>query len=258
MKSEKLVAVVGPTGSGKTALAVRLAKKFNGVLISADSRQVYRGLDIGTNKEGQPGSWPFDAAQGKHGNPARMIDGVPQLLIDVAEPGQGFTLADWLASARQLLPQIWAEGQLPIVVGGTGLYVTALLEGYQPGGGRFAQNNQPVDFQSLLLQPSVDRATLYRRSDDRCLKIFDELTKETELLLRLGVSGQWLEKIGLDYRYAFKSIKGELDRDEAIKQYQQASRQYIRRQLTWWRHHGTPVMVQTSTQAGQEVGRFLG
>lgn len=271
---KKLLAVVGPTGSGKTKLAVGLAKKFNGVIISADSRQVYRGLDIGTNKEGTPGRWPFDhstslevnPAQGKNGQPCRMIDGIPQLLIDIADPGErftqhwrgaGFTLNDWLQQARYGLKHIFEAGQLPIVVGGTGLYVTALLEGYQPGGGRFAKNNQPVDFESLILMPDTERQVLNQRSDERFPRIFDALVEETEKLLSSGVSGDWLDKIGLDYRYAFKRIQGQLSRDEAIEQFQAASRAYIRRQITWWRHHGEPILVKSTKQAELSARDFL-
>ena len=170
-----LLAVVGPTGSGKTKLAVKLAKKFNGVVVSADSRQVYRGLDIGTNKEGVPGKW---------GNyQARIVDGIPQLLVDVVEPGDRFTVADWLTLARKMLREIWAAGQLPIVVGGTGLYVTALTEGYQLGGGRFAKNNQPVDFEPLILMPDIERSVLNRKSDERFPKVFDPLVAETKKAL---------------------------------------------------------------------------
>lgn len=262
----RVVAVVGPTGSGKTKLAVSLAKKYNGVIISADSRQVYRGLDIGTNKEGAPGRWPFDPAQGKDGQPCRIIDGIPQLLIDVADPGDrftqhragaGFTLNDWLQQARYGLKHIFEMGQLPIVVGGTGLYVTALLEGYQPGGGRFAKNNQPVGFESLILMLDVDRRVLNQRSDERFVRIFDSLVTETEKLLDSGVSGEWLDGIGLDYRYGFKHIRGQLSRDEAIKQFQAASRAYIRRQLTWWRHHGVPELVKSAKQAKERTKKFL-
>ncbi|MEK9167374.1 MAG: isopentenyl transferase family protein [Patescibacteria group bacterium] len=245
----KLLAVVGPTGSGKTKLAVKLAKKFNGVIVSADSRQIFREMDIGTNKEGKPGKW---------GNyQARIVDGIPQLLIDVVEPGNRFTVADWLTLARKMLSEIWAAGQLPIVVGGTGLYVTALTEGYQLGGGRFAKNNQPVDFESLILMPEVDRQLLNKKSDQRCVRIFDALMAETEKLLASGVPGDWLDKIGLDYRYAFKRIRGQLSREKAIEQYQVASRAYIRRQITWWRHHGEPITVSDSDEATNLVTQRL-
>ncbi len=247
--SKKVIAVVGPTGSGKTALAVALAKKFNGVLISADSRQVYCGLDVGTNKEGEVGSYM--------GQPARLVEDIPQVLVDIIQPGERFTLNDWLEQARNNIYVIWRNGQLPIVVGGTGLYVTALLEGYQPGSGRGAQLKKAVDFESLVLQTNVDRNVLNKKSDERFPRIFDQLVAETNGLLTAGVSGNWLDSIGLDYRYAICNIRGGLSREEAISQFQKASRAYIRRQLTWWRHHGQPILIKNSAAAEANVQKFL-
>ncbi len=246
---QKLVAVVGPTGSGKTALAVVLAKKFNGVIISADSRQIYRDLNVGTNKEGEPGEYL--------GKPTRIIDSIPQLLVDVVEPGERFTVADWLERAKYMLEHIFESGKIPIIVGGTGLYITALLEGYQPGEGRFSKKKVPVDFQALTLMPSVDRAELYRRSDRRYERIFDALIAETKRLIEGGVDPEWLINIGLDYRYATLFITGQRNRELAIAEFQQASRAYIRRQLTWWRHHGNPALVKTAQEADALVAEFL-
>lgn len=245
----KVLAIVGPTGSGKTALAVKIAKRYDGIIISADSRQIYRGLDVGTNKEGVSGQW--------RNHPARIIDDIPQLLVDAANPGERFTLSDWLERARLLLDEIWINQKLPIVVGGTGLYVTALFEGYVLGQGRFAKQKKAVDFTALTLQQNVAREKLYALSDERFPKIFDQLVDEVRQLLSQGVSPTWLEVIGLDYRYAARFMTGKLDRAEAISQFQAASRQYIRRQLTWWRHHGTVEMVNGFDQACSLVEEFL-
>src|SRR3989344_275988 len=106
----KIIAIVGPTGSGKTALAVRLARMVSGELVSADSRQVYRGIDIGTGKEIAPD--------------------IPHHLIDIVNPDEDFTLADFLAHAKKVIADIHARGRVPIVVGGTGLYVQALVENW--------------------------------------------------------------------------------------------------------------------------------
>ena len=232
--SKKLIAIVGPTGSGKTALATRLAEEFNGVIISADSRQIYRGLDIGTNKEP-----------------------LPQLLVDIVDPGARFTLHDWLEAARLAVEDVWTEGKLPVVVGGTGLYVTALLEGYQPGEGRHSKKRYPVDFESLVLMPDVKREELYQRSDRRYEKIFDALITETKQLIEQGADPEWLINLGLDYRFAALFITGQRNRELAITEFQQESRHYIRRQLTWWRHHGKVETVQNSAEAAEKVGQFL-
>lgn len=246
---KKLIAVVGPTGSGKTAVAIQLAKQFNGVIISADSRQVYKGLDVGTNKDGVPGYW--------QGEPARIADGIPQLLIDVVNPGDRFTLHDWLAAAKKVLPKIWAKGKLPIVVGGTGLYVTALTEGYVLGEGRYSKRRLPVDFEALFLEVSWPRDELSRRSDERFIRVFDAVVAETKQLITDGVSTDWLENLGLDYRFASYFLRLTMNRELTIEEFQKASRAYIRRQLTWWRHHGPTVKVDNSAEASQAIKEFL-
>jgi len=113
MTAAPLAAVVGPTAAGKTELSLALADRFPIEILVADSRQVYRGMDVGTAKVG------VDARRR-----------VPHHLLDVVEPSEPFTVARWVELARALLPQISARGRLPLVVGGTGLYVTALVDGF--------------------------------------------------------------------------------------------------------------------------------
>lgn len=112
--NQKLVALGGPTASGKTALGIKLARAFGGEIISADSMQIYQGLDIGTAK-------PTQEEQSQ----------APHHLIDFLDPGQPFSVADYVALAQEKIREISARGAQPFVVGGTGLYLSSLLEGIQ-------------------------------------------------------------------------------------------------------------------------------
>lgn len=116
MSEHPLVVLVGPTASGKTSLSLALAARFNGEIVSCDSVAVYRGFEIGTAK-------PTPAERAR----------VPHHLIDVAEPSSEFTAGEYARTARIAVAEIAARGKLPIVVGGTGLYLRALLEGLFPG-----------------------------------------------------------------------------------------------------------------------------
>ncbi len=111
-----LIAVAGPTGSGKSGLALRLAGRFGGEILNCDSVQIYRFFDIGTAKL-----------------PPEDRRGIPHRLIDIADPGDVFTAGDFARIARPVLREIAGRGRLPIVAGGTGLYLRALIEGLAPG-----------------------------------------------------------------------------------------------------------------------------
>ena len=130
-----VVAVGGPTATGKTALAVHLARAFGGEVISADSMQVYRGLDIGTAKA-----------------TAEERRGVPHHLLDILDPAEPFSVADFVPAADACIRRLTAAGRLPIVAGGTGLYLTSLLTG--------------LSFSPEKTDPAL-RAALERRAEDR-------------------------------------------------------------------------------------------
>lgn len=112
----KVIAIVGPTAVGKTSLSIELAKQFNGEIISGDSMQVYRGLDIGTAKV-----------------TAEEMEGIPHHLIDVRDVDENYSAADFQKAARKAIQEISDRGKLPIIVGGTGLYIQSLLWDYKLG-----------------------------------------------------------------------------------------------------------------------------
>jgi tRNA dimethylallyltransferase len=118
-KRGKLVAIAGPTGSGKSEMALMVARRFGGEIINCDSVQVYRYFDIGTAKV-----------------PERDREGIPHHLMDVLDPDQVFTAGDFARAARVILHEITGRGRLPIVTGGTGFYLRALIDGLAPGPGR--------------------------------------------------------------------------------------------------------------------------
>jgi len=118
---KKIIVVLGSTASGKSGLALELAKKFNGYLISADSRQIYKEMNIGTNKD--KGEWQVVDGEEKY-----MVDGVPLYLVDQLEPDQEFSVVDWREKVLQIIEK--HTEQIPIIVGGTGLYISALVDNY--------------------------------------------------------------------------------------------------------------------------------
>src|SRR3989344_1164061 len=112
MKNNKLVVILGPTASGKTNLSIKLAKKFGGEIISADSRQVYKGLNIGSGKITK-----------------KEMQGIPHHLLDVASPIRKFTVAQYQKRALRAIKEIHKKGNLPFLVGGTGFYIQSIVDG---------------------------------------------------------------------------------------------------------------------------------
>ena len=113
-KLPKIVAIIGPTASGKSDLAIKLAKRFSGEIISADSRQIYKGMDIGTGKVTK-----------------KEMAGIPHYLLDVVSPQRTFTVVQYQKRGSEAIKKILSKGKLPIIVGGTGFYIDALLYNYK-------------------------------------------------------------------------------------------------------------------------------
>jgi tRNA dimethylallyltransferase len=267
--------VVGPTGSGKSELANAIARRLPVEIVVADSRQVYRGMNVGTAKP--------DAA---------TRAAVPHHLLDVVEPDQPFTVADWVAEARRLVPEIAARGRLPLLVGGTGLYVSALVDGYdlaaQPsspsvrrrlvdeleagglgtlaarlaeldpsvasrtdlrnprrvlralermeaGGGAAAPSAAPYAGPVALLGISRPRDVLYRRIDQRAASMFTGgLLDEVRALRAAGLDPDLAPMTGHGYREAMRVLAGEWSVERAVEVTARHTRQYAKRQLSWF------------------------
>ena len=145
-KKQKILVVVGPTDSGKTRISISLAKKFNGEIISDDSRQVYKGLNIGTEKASN-----------------KEMQGIPHHLIDVCDPSDTFTVRDFKKHAKDAIREIASHSKLPIVTGGSGFYIDALL--------------YKIDFPEVLPNKSL-RKELEHKSKDELFTVLEEKDPE--------------------------------------------------------------------------------
>lgn len=263
-----IITLVGPTASGKTSLGVDLAKKFNGEIISADSRQVYKGLDLGTGKEGIRKSDKFQNPNDKKNDvncqlsrvkcSARWIEGVPQYLIDIKNPEERFNVGEWKELAEAIIEDIVARGKQVFIVGGTGLYVNALVENYQFAG-RGQKPKGEKKYHVLQIGVKLPRAELYQRIDQRVDDRLEQgMFEEVQGLLDQGVDPEWLINLGLEYKYLTEYLIGRTpNQEEAIQKLKYASHQYARRQLIWLRYHGQISWVKSKEEASQLVSSFL-
>ena len=288
-----LVGVVGPTASGKTELALALADRVPVEILVADSRQVYRGMDIGTAKP--------DAA-------ARRA--APHHLLDLVAPDDPFTVAQWVAKARELIPEIAGRGRLPMLVGGTGLYVRALLDGHdydrqgwsptlraamtreleadglealadrlarsapmeasridlrnprrvlralertEADGGGGEPRADPYAGRTAIVAISRPREILYRRIDERAHRLFaDGLLEEVRQLLDAGYGPELRPMTGHGYREAASYLAGESSLDQAIGSTARRTRQYAKRQLTWFRADRRVLWLPAGDEPGDD------
>lgn len=192
--NKKLLVILGPTSSGKTKLAVKLAHKFNGEIVSADSRQVYWGMDIGTGKDLQDYKLPARPLRRRRAwqvtsyKKHKAIN-IPYHLIDVVSPKANFNLAKYQKLAYWAIDDILSRDKLPILVGGTGLYLQAVVEGYNLGGVKpdkklraSLENKSVVELRKMLKQ--LDPQFKTRLDNKRYLIRYVEMVKQTKLPLK--------------------------------------------------------------------------
>ncbi len=221
--------ILGPTASGKTAIGIELARKIDGEIISADSRAVYRGLDLGTAK-------PTRAEQAA----------VPHHGLDLVSPGERFTVADWKAYAVAKIAEIQSRSKVPIVVGGTGLYIDALVFDYHfhgPTGAKIndfeqksCSDRKEVKGDFLLIGLAIPREELRTRLRQRIDKMFTpELFAESKKFVQSAHTP--LAQAGNIYRFALAYLNGEMSLSAAKEQAFYADYHLAKRQLTWFKRN---------------------
>jgi tRNA dimethylallyltransferase len=278
-ENSPLIVVLGPTGAGKSELALALAEAFVGEIVNFDSVQVFRGLDVGSAKVPEP-----------------ERRGIPHHLIDVIGPEEELTAGGFSRLARCAITEITARGRLPVLVGGTGLYLRALLDGLSPAperdeelrkrltgvagrrpgalhrflrardaeagrrihandlqklmraieltvsGGRPATETQSLPREALTgysvlkIGLNPDRPALYDRLNRRSERMFaGGLLEETQVLLQSGVPTEAKSLSSLGYRQAVAVLTGRMSVEDAVRECQTKTRQYAKRQMTWFR-----------------------
>jgi len=292
---KKLAVVLGPTASGKSALAVLLAKKFNGEVISADSRQVYKGLDIGSGKITK-----------------KEMAGIPHYLLDVASPKRRFTVSQYRKLALKAIQNILARNKLPILCGGTAFYIYALIDGlmipqvapdwrlrlileketteklYQRLKKLDCQRAktidkynrrrliraleiiiktrkpvpelkfQPLPYSILILGIKKTRGELGRLIRKRLLKRLKQgMVAETKNLRKSGLSWKRLEEFGLEYRYASQYLQKKISHREMIEKIQKESEQFAKRQMTWFKRDKRIQWVKNKKEAEELTRQFF-
>ncbi|MEZ0209139.1 MAG: tRNA (adenosine(37)-N6)-dimethylallyltransferase MiaA [Candidatus Paceibacterota bacterium] len=269
-ENRTVLVVAGPTASGKSDFAVQLALKYNGEVISADSRQVYKGLDIGTGKI----------------TPEEM-KGVPHHMLDVANVGDDFSVAEYARQAKPIVEDILARGKTPIICGGTGQYIDALIYDVEtpgvPPNKTLREELEKKDVDELykelaekdpyraddvdrynkvrliraleivhelgfvpplhepkllyttelyLMHPS--RELVRQRIEKRLLTRLEQgMLDECKQLLAKGTTHEQLEKLGLEYRYMSRHLRGDITYGNMVEELKNKICQYAKRQDTW-------------------------
>ncbi len=292
----KVVVIVGPTASGKTALSIELARRFDGEVISADSRQVYRGLDIGTGKVTR-----------------REMRGVPHHLLDVVSPKKVFTADDFVKKGRRAINDLLSRQKLPVVAGGTGFYIDALLgtislpnvppnkqlrnelaslsleelnerlEKLDPERAADIDQKNPVRliraieiatvlgknpppqteslYDVLWIGIDVSKEVLHEKIENRLrARMKRGMLSEAKRLHAEGLSWNRMEELGLEYRYMARLLQKQITRKEFYTELTSEIKQYAKRQMTYWKRNKEIRWVKPvdAEEVFEVVREFLG
>lgn len=290
----KIIVIVGQTSSGKSDMAIRLAKKFNGEVISADSRQIYKGLDIGTGKVTK-----------------KEMRGVPHHLLSVANPKKVFTVSDYKKLGDEAIESILKKGKTPIIAGGTGFYIQALVDGIvlpevppnkelrqklerknedqlfkmleklSPARAREIDNKNKrrliraieivkflgsvpkikktkLKYDFIKIGIEIDQDKLKKKIRDRLDARFKQgMVREVKKLRESGLSWKRLNDLGLEYRFVANLLQGKITKKELRYKLFTEIWQYAKRQKTWFKRDRDIVWVKGYREAENIMKKSL-
>lgn len=292
-KKTKLIVIVGPTASGKSDLAIAIAKKIGGEIISADSRQIYRGLDIGTGKI-----------------TAKEMRGVPHYCLDIVSPKKQYSVAEYAERATRAIKDIQHRGKIPILAGGTGFWIDAvvynmqlpnvppnkklrtqlekkssaillrMLKNLDPDRAKTIEQKNPRRLiraieiaRAIGKTPRLQKKSPYnvcwigiaRTSDELKKRIHARLKKrlrqgmiaEAKHLREKGLPWKRFYELGLEYRYLADFLRGTVSKKEMMEQLERAIIRYSKRQITWWRRNPDIHWIQNAEEGKKLVKRLF-
>ena len=295
MNENQTIIISGPTAIGKTSVAVELCKRINGSIISADSRQVYKYLDIGTNKDGILK------------NNIRYIENIEQYLTDIIEPNQKFDVKSFENLAEEYEKTLLKQNKIPVVVGGTGLYIKAFLYGLDDL--PYADENLRKEIETIIEKKGTDfiynellkvdninanknkgnrqrlvrayevykltgktmsqllkkkkkkekkfkhfvlledRQKIYNKINERCKKMLScGMIEETEKVLQMGYDKKSYGLTGIGYRQIVEYLDNKITKDQMIESFSQETRQYAKRQITWFKNQPDINIINVSNK----------
>ena len=295
MSTKKLLVILGPTASGKTDLSIKLANKFNGEVVSADSRQIYKGMDIGSGKVTK-----------------KEMKGIPHYLLSVANPKTRFTVAQYQKLALKAIRDIQRRNKLPILVGGTGFYIQSVVDGIvipevkpdwklraklslqplpelvkqlaklDPVRASTVDQNNPrrviralelvlklkhpiptlqqkdAGFDTLILGVKKNPNELKNLIQKRLLKRLKNNAMINEVKkLRKTLSWKRLEEFGLEYRFVAQYLQNKISYQKMINNIQKESEQYAKRQMTWFKRDKRIKWIENYSQALKVSKKFI-
>ena len=318
----KIIVICGPTSSGKSDAAIRLAKKLNGEIISADSRQIYRGMNIGTGKV-TGSAEPFIPDLIRDPEMLKQVqhdifisEGVLHHLIDIVDPMEDFNVSHFKRTATEAIEAILSRGKLPIICGGTGFWISALTENMtlpevepneelrnklhnksteelftiltelDPERAKTIDLNNNVrliraieiattlgkvpklqvkgeklqvkKYDFLKIGINVPREILNEKIKKRLEQRFDEgMIEEVKNLHKQGITWEWMEKIGLEYRWITRYLQNKISLEEMKEKLYFDIIHYAKRQMTWLKRDKEIIWLSNNDEIEKQVNNFL-